>query len=253
VAITPEAVKAAFTRESDLFRENNVLYLNPLLNMDNQSLLRRQMLNGFAEFLRLDRFENDLAIKEGLKAQQQFQDWASRRGREIIDLLVKEKRLGFVLLARPYHNDEGLNHEILLRLQRLGYPILTQDSLPLDREFLDPLFRPALDAGDLAHPLEITDVWATPYSENTSRKIWAAKVAAQHRNLVALELSSFKCGLDAPAYTVIERILENSKTPFFAFRDLDENAPAGAIKTRLETLDYFLKREAEKLRAESHP
>jgi hypothetical protein len=41
-----------------------------------------------------------------------------------------------------------------------------------------------------------------------------------------------------------------SKAPglHFSFRDLDESAPTGAIKTRLETLDYFLKREIEKLR-----
>jgi predicted CoA-substrate-specific enzyme activase len=253
VAITPQAVKAAFTRENDVFAENRVLYLHPLVNLDNQPLLRRQMFDCFRNLLRLNRFENDLALQQGLHALEQFEENAQRRGREVLEMLVRERRLGFVVLARPYHNDDGLNHEILLKLQRLGYPILTQDSLPADREFLEPLFRQDLDAEYIEDPLEISDVWATPYSGNTSKKIWAAKVAARHPNLVALELSSFKCGLDAPACTVIERILEASQTPFFTFRDLDENAPTAAIKTRLETLDYFLKREGEKLRDAPSP
>jgi predicted nucleotide-binding protein (sugar kinase/HSP70/actin superfamily) len=50
VAITPEAVKAAFTRESDLFAENGLLYLHPFLSLDNPVLLRRQMLTCFRSF-----------------------------------------------------------------------------------------------------------------------------------------------------------------------------------------------------------
>jgi predicted CoA-substrate-specific enzyme activase len=247
VVITPEAVKAAFIKESDLFAENGLRYLNPLINLDKPPLLRRQMFDSLAGLLSLDPLENDVAVVEGLKALEAFTDEAQVRGREIIRMLEAEQRLGFVLLARPYHNDEGLNHEILIKLQRLGYPVLAQDSLPVDREFLDPLFERDLEAGVVKDPRDVKDVWVTPYSENTSRKAWAAKIAARHPNLVALELSSFKCGLDAPAYTIVERIISTSQTPFFTFRDLDENDPGGAIRIRLETMDYFLKREREKL------
>jgi hypothetical protein len=37
------------------------------------------------------------------------------------DLLEREERLGIVLLGRPYHNDPGINHEILEEFQKLGY------------------------------------------------------------------------------------------------------------------------------------
>jgi hypothetical protein len=63
--------------------------------------------------------------------------------------------------------------------------------------------------------------------------------------LVALELSSFKCGHDAPIYTVVEETVENSGTPYFSFKDLDENKPTGSIKIRVETISYFLKRYRE--------
>jgi len=45
-------------------------------------------------------------------------------------------------------------------------------------------------------------------------KWWASKFTARHPNLVALEISSFKCSHDAPVYTVVERIVEQSGTPF---------------------------------------
>ncbi len=79
------------------------------------------------------------------------------------------------------------------------------------------------------------------------RKVWAAKFAARHPNLVALELSSFKCGHDAPVYTVVEEIVERSGTPYFCFKDIDENKPTGAIRLRVETIAYFMQRHRERL------
>jgi hypothetical protein len=41
--------------------------------------------------------------------------------------------------------------------------------------------------------------------------------------------------------------VERSGTPYFSFKDLDENRPANTIKLRVETIDYFLKRYGEDL------
>jgi predicted nucleotide-binding protein (sugar kinase/HSP70/actin superfamily) len=46
---------------------------------------------------------------------------------------------------------------------------------------------------------------------------------------------------------VIEQIVEHSRTPYFSFKDMDENRPANTIKLRVETIDYFLKRYREDL------
>jgi len=88
-------------------------------------------------------------------------------------------------------------------------------------------------------------VWKNSYSANTNQKVWAAKFTARHPNLVALELSSFKCGHDAPIYSVVEGIIEKSGTPYFSFKDIDENKPSGSIRIRVETIHYFLKRYVE--------
>ncbi|HML18442.1 MAG TPA: hypothetical protein VK419_15540, partial [Bryobacteraceae bacterium] len=90
-----------------------------------------------------------------------------------------------------------------------------------------------------------SDVWKNSFSANTNHKLWAAKFTARHPNLVALEVSSFKCGHDAPIYSVIEAIIEQSGTPYFCFKDLDENRPLSSIRLRVETIDYFLKRYRE--------
>jgi predicted nucleotide-binding protein (sugar kinase/HSP70/actin superfamily) len=60
-------------------------------------------------------------------------------------------------------------------------------------------------------------------------------------------MSSFKCGHDAPIYGVIEGIIEQSGTPYFCFKDLDENKPTGSIRIRVETIDYFLRRYREEV------
>src|SRR5262249_4101618 len=199
--------------------------------------------------LGLSEAENQRATQEGFKALTAYNDHMRKLARQTLDTLVREQRLGVVILARPYHNDPGLNHEITDELQKLGYPIFTQDHLPLDEDILQQLFGAEVARGDFKSPLSIEDAWKNSYSENTNRKVWAAKYTARHPNLVALELSSFKCGMDAPIYTVVEEIVENSGTPYFCFKDIDENRPAASIKIRIETISYFLHRYQERLAA----
>ncbi|HLI34839.1 MAG TPA: BadF/BadG/BcrA/BcrD ATPase family protein [Terriglobia bacterium] len=246
VATTPEAVKAAFTKEGDIFKENNILFLDTFVNPGEPSLLAKQLYDQFVDILGLSMEENLRAVEEGYKAQDKFTQGVLRaQGREILKQLEAEDRIGIVLLGRPYHNDPGINHEILEEFQKIGYPVLTLQSLPIDDDILYPLFEDDIKAGLIEHPMDIRDAWKNSYSENTSQKVWAAKYTARHPNLVALELSSFKCGHDAPIYTVVEETVTKSGTPYFSFKDIDENKPTGSIKIRVETIGYFLKRYRE--------
>jgi len=246
VATTPEAVKAAFTKESDLFAEKNVIFLDTFVNIGKPDVLERQMWEQFKDILGLSPEENARAVRQGYRALDMFNNVILRgQGREVLEQLEREDRLGIVLLGRPYHNDPGVNHEILEEFQKLGYPVFAQDSLPIDDDIIWRLFGEEVRSGEIPDPMAISDVWKNSYSENTSRKVWTAKYIARHPNLVALELSSFKCGHDAPIYTVVEEIVEHSGTPYFCFKDIDENKPTGSIKIRTETISYFLKRYRE--------
>ncbi|MCY7363252.1 MAG: hypothetical protein LH629_14480, partial [Ignavibacteria bacterium] len=57
---------------------------------------------------------------------------------------------------------------------------------------------------------------------------------------------------DAPIYTVVQEIVESSGTPYFSFKDIDENKPTGSIKIRVETIGYFLKRYREDMIAKKN-
>lgn len=247
VTATPDAVKAAFTKENDVFADNGIQYLDPILNLADRKLFSYQMFQAWAPVLGISEEENQRAVEAGYKALEEHESGLRRKAREVLDKLEQENRIGIVMLGRPYHHDPGVNHEIMDEFQKLGYPIFSQSTLPLDEDLLDRLFGDEVRAGIISHPTDISDVWKNAYSASTNHKIWAAKFTARHPNLVALEISNFKCGHDAPIYTVIEEIIEQSGTPYFAFKDLDENKPSGSIKIRVETIDYFLKRYREDL------
>ena len=246
-SITPETVEAAFTKEIDLFAERGIQYVHPLVNLANHKLFARQMFEAWAPIFGLSEEENERAIEVGFRELEKYEFSLRRRARVVLDQLESQHRLGIVMLGRPYHHDPGINHEIMEQFQKLGYSIFSQSTLPLDKDLLDRLFGEEVRAGAFSHPLDISDIWKTAFSASSNHKLWAAKFTARHPNLVAVEVSSFKCGHDAPIYTAIEQIIERSGTPYFSFKDLDENRPINSIKLRVETIDYFLKRYQEDL------
>jgi len=250
-ALTPEVVRAAFTKESDLFAQNGVVYINPLLDLSKPQLLARQMFEAWGPELKLSRAENWKAVQAGYDALDAYESRISQKAREIIDRLEKEGNVGVVLLGRPYHHDPGINQGIPEELQKRGYPILSQATLPQDQDILDRLFGEEVREGIIPHPMDISDVWKHSFSANSANKVWAAKFTARHPNLIAVELSNFKCGHDAPIYSTIEKIIETSGTPYFSFKDIDENKPTGSIKLRVETIDYFLKLYRKQLKEEA--
>ncbi len=240
-ALTPEVVRAAYTKETDIFAQNGIKYLNPLLDLSKPELFARQMYEAWDPILELSRSENLQAVHEGFDALDRFEKDIRLKAREVIDRLEQEGGVGIVLLGRPYHHDPGINQGIPEELQKRGYPVFSQTTLPMDQDILERLFGEEVRQGIIEDPMDVSDVWKHTFSANSALKLWAAKFTARHPNLIAVELSNFKCGHDAPIYSTIERIIETSGTPYFAFKDIDENKPTGSIKLRVETIDYFLK------------
>ena len=247
VTTTPEAVKAAFTKESDLFAERHIRFLDTFLNFTEPALLARQMYQEFHDTFGLSAAENARACAVAWDHLNVVEQRIRDQARDVLNQLEATHQVGVVLLSRPYHHDPGVCHEIPEEFQKLGIPVFTAESLPRDADILERLFGDEVRAGAMRSALSIEDAWKNSYSENTNRKVWAAKYAARHPNLVALELSSFKCGHDAPIYSVVEEIVERSGTPYFCFKDIDENKPTGAIRLRVETIAYFLRRHRERL------
>jgi hypothetical protein len=151
------------------------------------------------------------------------------------------------MVARPYHSDPGLNHNILDEFQVLGYPVLSMRSIPKDPVWLERFFKADLEKGLVKTVLDITDVWPENYSANSAQKVWAAKFASRHPNVAVVDLSSFKCGHDAPTYGLVDGMIGAAGTPYQALHDIDANKPGGSIKIRVKTYSHSLKLYQERL------
>src|SRR5690606_5026728 len=247
VAGTPDVIKAAFTKEVDFFAERGIEYIDPALSFSEPNLLKKRMFAAWGKRLGITEDESDHAADQGLHALEAFEKDLQEKGRAILETVEAEDRMAILVLNRPYHSDPGLNHGIPEEFQVLGYPILSIRSIPKDDEYLMRYFREDLEKGLMKTPLELNHVWPENYSANSSQKVWGAVFAAHHPNVAVLDLSSFKCGHDAPTYGMIDTILGTSKTPASALHDLDANKPGGSIKIRVKTYAHSLKLAEERL------
>lgn len=241
VAGTPAVIQAAFTKEKDFFAERSIRYLAPAMSFEEPVRIKEVLFKTFSEHLGMTRDESDFAVDEAFAALDRYDRDLQKRGREILDHVEAENEIAVLMIGRPYHLDPGLHHGIPDELQMLGYPILSIRSLPRDHDYLSRYFE------DDVPQLSIADVWPENYSANSAAKIWAAKFAARHPNVVLLDLSSFKCGHDAPTYGIIDGIVERSAVPYSALHDIDANKPGGSIKIRVKTYAHSLKLYRERL------
>jgi predicted CoA-substrate-specific enzyme activase len=129
-AVTPETVEAAYTKEINVFAENNLRYLHPIVNLSDKRLFEQQMFECWGPVLGLSAEENHRAVIAGYETLASYEQEIRGQSRTTLDMLEQENRLGIVMLGRPYHHDPGLNHGILDEFQKLGYPVFSQNTLP---------------------------------------------------------------------------------------------------------------------------
>ncbi len=251
VAGSPAVVKSAFAKEKDWFAEKRLDLVAPVLSLKDRDYFRHQMFSAWGERLGMTRDENAFACDAALSALDGYDARLQARGEKLIAKLEADNAIGLLLLARPYHADPGVNHDVLEEFQALGYPVLSIRSIPKRADWLNPFFAADLAKGRIKSALDITDVWPECYSVNSTEKVWGAKFAARHPNLAVLDLSSFKCGHDAPAYGLIDKILGASATPYLALHDIDANKPGGSIAIRVKTFVHTLRLCAERLQDEA--
>ncbi len=247
VAGSPNVLKAAFTKEMDFFAQRGIRYLDSAFTLIEPHLLRRQLFEAFGEILQITEDESDFASQEAFAAMRRLDEEMEAKGRAILDEVERDNRVALLLLGRPYHLDPGLNHAVLEEFQLLGFPVLSIRSIPKDESYLGRFFAEDLASGRIKSPLEISDVWPENYSSNSAMKVWAAKFASRHPHVVILDLSSFKCGHDAPTYGIIDSIISSAGTPYSALHDIDANKPGGSIKIRVKTYAHSLALHQDRL------
>ncbi len=251
VSGTPKVIRAAFTKEQDFFGQRGITYLDTAVSLNEPLLMKARLQEAFQDLLHMTEDENNFAVEQAYQALHHFDEHMQDKGRILLDKVREENKIALLMIGRPYHNDPGMNHSVLEEYQAMGYPVLSMRSIPKDPDYLQPYFADDLARGYVESPLEIHDIWPENYSVNSVQKVWAAKFAARHPNVAVLDLSSFKCGHDAPTYGLIDRIMEASGSPYSALHDIDANKPSGSIKIRVKTYGYTLRLAEEKLEDQS--
>jgi predicted nucleotide-binding protein (sugar kinase/HSP70/actin superfamily) len=184
-------------------------------------------------------------VRQGFEALDAFNRRARRKSREILEQCAVDDRACLLVVARPYHMDPGIGHEIEVDLQAHGYPVLWTQYFPTDPDLLDWMFGPDIRAGHIRSPLDTSDVWPSSYSANTNEILWGAKAAARMPWIAGvIRLASYECGMDQPTYTPVQQIVERSGTLFFSFQELDSTKPAGSVRIRVETIAHYLQKYA---------
>ncbi len=237
----PESIKSGFLKERDVFGENGIRYASPFVSLGDRKAVPDQLYETLQDMFDLDYEETVRATQAGYRALDAFNDKARRQSREILEWCAREGKPCILVLARPYHMDTGIGHEIEVDLQAHGYPVLWLQYFPTDEDLMNWLFEEDLREKRIQSPFDIRDVWTSSYSSNTNEILWGAKVATRCPWITCvLRFSSYECGMDQPTYTPTQKIVEATRTLFFKFGDLDSTKPAGSIRIRVETIIHYM-------------
>ena len=246
-----ENIRAGFQKERDLFRDQGITYIAPFVTLGEPELVPRQLHVALGDAFGLTQDEIRAAVSAGYRALDVFNREMRAESRKILEWCARNAKPCVLVLARPYHMDPGIGHEIESHLQQHGMPILWTHYLPIDDDLLEWLFGEEIALGEIRNAFDISDVWSSSYSNSTNELIWSAKVAARMPWVTCvLRLSSYECGMDQPSYTPTQRIVEATGTLYFRFGDLDETKPVGSVKIRIETIVHYVAQYSDRIMRE---
>lgn len=226
VAGTPMVTRAALGTDASGILPGGARLLTPTLSLTDPGRLRAQMFDAIRTVVpALSEAEHEAALAEARAGQRSFEESLEADGAAALADAWLGRRVAIVMLARPYHADPGLHHDIGAELWAHGRTTLSIRALPKDGHHLDPL---GID-------LDLADT--APFFTNSGdgEKLAAARIIAAHPYLVAIEVSSFKCGQDASIYGAVAHLARHGGRPFLALHDLDETRPAASLRMRLRT------------------
>lgn len=244
VAGTPLVTRSAFGCDENGRLPGGTVLLSPVLTLTEARRLEAQLLAAMHPVLpELTAEEHARALVEAREGQRAFEITLEHDGARAIARAASERRTAIVVLARPYHADPGIHHDIGSELRALGRTTMSIRALPKSRTALDALgCRASLDLSDTGPGLT---------NSGDGEKLAAARIAASHPYLAAIELSSFKCGQDASLYGEIADVARRGGKPFLALHDLDETRPIASLRLRLRTFLDGLERYERALAGEA--
>ncbi len=229
VAGTPLVTKIAFGASAEGVLPGGARLLSPVLELPDKRQLSQALFDAMRTVCPgLARAEHDAALQQGLAGQRAWDRQLEELGAKVLTAARRDRRCAVVMIGRPYHADPGLHHELSSELSARGRSVLTLRALPHSPDVIAA-------AGLGGDPHDLTDL---PFLTNSGdgERLAAARCAGSLPWLVAIELSSFKCGQDASLYSHVAAAARSAAgKPFLALHDLDETRPVASLRLRLRT------------------
>ncbi len=228
VAGTPLVTRVAFGASAEGLLPGGVRLLTPTIVLSR----RKELSEGLYQSIRgvlptLTREVHEAALVEGVAGQRRSEHLLEQLGAAAIREGSSAGRCAVVLLGRPYHADPGLHHELGSELVSLGRTAMSLRALPHSQEMLASI--------DCTSTYDLSDL-AFLTNSGDGERLAGARLVGRHPFLVAIDLSSFKCGQDAALYgRVAEAARGPEGKPFLALHDLDETRPIASLRLRVRT------------------
>lgn len=163
------------------------------------------------------------AFVKALKERNETKDALRDKQKALFDQAVRENKLVFVVVGRPYHTDPLIHQKVGQILSDMGVYVFTDD-----------IFRHKESKG--FGKLNIVSQWSYP-----NRVVQAAmEVAKLPQNVQLVQLNSFGCGPDSFFMDETGEILKQAGKNHTILR-IDEIASPGSVRLRMRSLIESLK------------
>ena len=190
----------------------------------------RRTLDPLRNVLQVNSGQIRRALEAGLAAQEEFEQWCVRRGKEILESLTPGQK-ACVLVGRPYNTcDPGVSLDLPRKLRKMN--IL---AIPID--LLD------FHQANVTEP-ELQGEMYWKYGQKIFR---AAHIVRDNPRLHAIYISNFSCGPDSFIITLFKEIMTRELPDGSEFRkpalvlEIDEHSADAGVVTRLEAFHESLK------------
>ena len=163
------------------------------------------------------------AFVKALKERNETKEALRDKQKALFDQAVRENKLVFVVVGRPYHTDPLIHQKVGQILSDMGVYVFTDD-----------IFRHKESKG--FGKLNIVSQWSYP-----NRVVQAAmEVAKLPQNVQLVQLNSFGCGPDSFFMDETGEILKQAGKNHTILR-IDEIASPGSVRLRMRSLIESLK------------
>ncbi|MBP3207306.1 MAG: 2-hydroxyacyl-CoA dehydratase [Campylobacter sp.] len=208
VAYYPELIKA------NVLALKDTKFIYPHIDLNDSEFASGVLQKEFEKFgfkFSLEAIKN--AVYHGKSELERYKMAIKAKGEETLKSVIENNQNAVILASRPYHIDKFINHGIDKYLNSIGFVVLSEDCLPLEKVQTKSL-----------------NQWTYH-----ARMYNAANFVAKFDNLELVQLVSFGCGIDAITSDEIRDLLAK-KGKIYTQLKIDEVTNLGAVKIRLRSL-----------------